>query len=207
VLGLSAFLMVLLVLGCGHEEEPEPPAAEIETRPVLKLCIEARAALAELKIAGDLLPEDRTEPDPDGPVADEPGERADPSEAEPDDAEEAEPVVVGRVARMSPSAPDCGYLHVAAAVEYEVRRAEVGELEDDRVVVLVGCPELAGGAYGRGAGDAPAVEVGHVHRLTLAREAPEVAGGLSVVDDIDAPGTHRWWAARVDIVSPAALRE
>jgi len=35
---------------------PLPPAAEIETRPVLKLCIEARAALAELKIAGDLLP-------------------------------------------------------------------------------------------------------------------------------------------------------
>jgi Fic family protein len=33
-----------------------PPAADVETRPVLKACIEARAALAELKIAGDLIP-------------------------------------------------------------------------------------------------------------------------------------------------------
>jgi len=35
---------------------PLPPAATIETRPVLKACIEARAALAELKVAGDLIP-------------------------------------------------------------------------------------------------------------------------------------------------------
>jgi Fic family protein len=33
-----------------------PPAAQIETRPVLKLCIEARAALAALKQAGTLIP-------------------------------------------------------------------------------------------------------------------------------------------------------
>ena len=33
-----------------------PPAAEVETRDVLKACIEARAALAELKVAGDLIP-------------------------------------------------------------------------------------------------------------------------------------------------------
>jgi Fic family protein len=33
-----------------------PPATDVETRPVLKACIEARAAIAELKIAGDLIP-------------------------------------------------------------------------------------------------------------------------------------------------------
>jgi Fic family protein len=33
-----------------------PPAAEVETRRILKTCIEARAALAALKIAGDLIP-------------------------------------------------------------------------------------------------------------------------------------------------------
>jgi Fic family protein len=33
-----------------------PPAVELETRKVLKTCIEARAALAELRGAGDLLP-------------------------------------------------------------------------------------------------------------------------------------------------------
>ncbi len=33
-----------------------PPKAEIETKPVLKACIEARAALAELKGVGDLIP-------------------------------------------------------------------------------------------------------------------------------------------------------
>jgi Fic family protein len=33
-----------------------PPAVDIETKPVLKVCIEARAALAELKIAGALIP-------------------------------------------------------------------------------------------------------------------------------------------------------
>lgn len=33
-----------------------PPKGEIETRRVLKLCIEARAALAELKQAGELIP-------------------------------------------------------------------------------------------------------------------------------------------------------
>lgn len=33
-----------------------PPAQEIETRPILKACIKARAALAELKQAGELLP-------------------------------------------------------------------------------------------------------------------------------------------------------
>ena len=33
-----------------------PPTAEIETRAVLKACIEARAALAELKVAGELIP-------------------------------------------------------------------------------------------------------------------------------------------------------
>lgn len=35
---------------------PLPPQAEIETRRILKLCIEARAALAELKQAGELIP-------------------------------------------------------------------------------------------------------------------------------------------------------
>jgi Fic family protein len=33
-----------------------PPAADLETRPVLKMCIKARTALAELKQAGTLLP-------------------------------------------------------------------------------------------------------------------------------------------------------
>lgn len=33
-----------------------PPKADLETRPILKACIEARAALAELKQAGGLLP-------------------------------------------------------------------------------------------------------------------------------------------------------
>lgn len=35
---------------------PLPPIQNIETRRVLKACIEARAALAELKVAGDLIP-------------------------------------------------------------------------------------------------------------------------------------------------------
>jgi Fic family protein len=35
---------------------PLPPAAEVETRPVLKQCIAARAALAELKQAAELTP-------------------------------------------------------------------------------------------------------------------------------------------------------
>ena len=35
---------------------PLPPAAEVETRPVLKQCIAARAALAELKQAAELQP-------------------------------------------------------------------------------------------------------------------------------------------------------
>jgi len=35
---------------------PLPPAADIETRPILKSCIEARAALAALKHAGALIP-------------------------------------------------------------------------------------------------------------------------------------------------------
>jgi hypothetical protein len=34
---------------------PLPPAADIETRPVLKSCIEARAALAALKQARTLI--------------------------------------------------------------------------------------------------------------------------------------------------------
>ena len=33
-----------------------PPQPDVETRTVLKACIEARAALAELKAAGDLIP-------------------------------------------------------------------------------------------------------------------------------------------------------
>jgi Fic family protein len=33
-----------------------PPVADIESKPLLKACIEARAALAELKSAGDLIP-------------------------------------------------------------------------------------------------------------------------------------------------------
>ena len=33
-----------------------PPAADVETRPVLKQCIAARAALAELKQAAELIP-------------------------------------------------------------------------------------------------------------------------------------------------------
>lgn len=34
-----------------------PPATELETRPVLKACVEARAAVAELKAAGGLIPD------------------------------------------------------------------------------------------------------------------------------------------------------
>jgi Fic family protein len=39
-----------------HDLPPLPPAAEVETRPVLKQCIAARAALAELKQAAELIP-------------------------------------------------------------------------------------------------------------------------------------------------------
>lgn len=39
-----------------NELPPLPPAADVESRRILKACIEARAALAELKIAGDLIP-------------------------------------------------------------------------------------------------------------------------------------------------------
>jgi len=40
-----------------HNQLPQlPPAQELETRPVLKACIEARAALAELKQAAELIP-------------------------------------------------------------------------------------------------------------------------------------------------------
>ena len=40
-----------------HNQLPElPPARELESRPVLKACIEARAALAELKQAAELIP-------------------------------------------------------------------------------------------------------------------------------------------------------
>ena len=35
---------------------PLPPSSDVETRAVLKACIEARAALAELRIAGQLIP-------------------------------------------------------------------------------------------------------------------------------------------------------
>jgi hypothetical protein len=35
-----------------NELPPLPPAVDVETRAVLKACIEARAALAELKAAG-----------------------------------------------------------------------------------------------------------------------------------------------------------
>ena len=33
-----------------------PPSQDVETKPVLKACVEARAALAELKISGQLIP-------------------------------------------------------------------------------------------------------------------------------------------------------
>jgi hypothetical protein len=40
-----------------HNQLPSlPPARELETRAVLKACIEARAALAELKQAAELIP-------------------------------------------------------------------------------------------------------------------------------------------------------
>ena len=39
-----------------NELPPLPPVKEMETRPVLKQCINARAALAELKQAGELIP-------------------------------------------------------------------------------------------------------------------------------------------------------
>ncbi|MDO5693361.1 MAG: Fic family protein [Pseudomonadota bacterium] len=39
-----------------NELPPLPPAADIESRPLLKACIEARAALAELKSVGALIP-------------------------------------------------------------------------------------------------------------------------------------------------------
>jgi len=39
-----------------NELPPLPPVKEVETRPVLKQCIKARAALAELKQAGELIP-------------------------------------------------------------------------------------------------------------------------------------------------------
>jgi len=39
-----------------NESPRLPPSIEVETRPVLKACIEARAALAELKATGDLIP-------------------------------------------------------------------------------------------------------------------------------------------------------
>lgn len=39
-----------------NELPPLPPKGDVETRRVLKLCIEARAALAELKQAGELIP-------------------------------------------------------------------------------------------------------------------------------------------------------
>jgi len=39
-----------------NELPPLPPAQDVETRAVLKACVEARAALAEVRIAGQLIP-------------------------------------------------------------------------------------------------------------------------------------------------------
>ena len=103
-------------------------------------------------------------------------------------SEASELVVVGRVLRVS-DAPHCGYEHVAGAVAYEVEEVERGELAERRIAVLHDCPA-----------DGVPIAVGQRHRLELAREPPSVPGGLSVRDDLDMPGAHRWWAADVGLV-------
>lgn len=54
---MQAFIDMAFVSDRPFNDLPRlPPAKEIETKPILRACIEARAALAELKISGRLIP-------------------------------------------------------------------------------------------------------------------------------------------------------
>jgi hypothetical protein len=86
-------------------------------------------------------------------------------------------------------APRCGDMHTAAAARYEVVRLVRGSYSGRELYAIHDCSPLT------------RLNIGEVHRLTLARRPPQTAG--SVFDTFADRSTPRLWVVRVEVVVPA----
>jgi hypothetical protein len=175
--------------GCGNAS---PSTAPAEPRPAEEPPAEAPPADPPA-----------VEPAPAEPTAQEPG--APGGDIARQGAEEArrqpvELVVVGRLLRTAGEGPDCGTLHVAIEMEYELLRVEQGSHDGRRILVVHGCPEMTREMYGGPeAGTLTAFRVRDVHRLELVRAPPN---GVSIIPFRNgAPGTS-YFAVRADPSAP-----
>lgn len=106
--------------------------------------------------------------------------------------------LVGRIVHMPSNRAGCGTFHFVSTVEYEVLSVVTGEFEGSRVMVLLGCPELARSQYEEDAGNAGPLALGDEHVLRLVPNAPVVEGGHAFRGSSAHPELHRYWAEHTD---------
>lgn len=110
-------------------------------------------------------------------------------------------VIVGRLdgdgIRPDAPPPDCGVLHVAVPMRYQVVQVEKGAYTAEWIVVIHGCPEMTRQMYGGAdGGDLVSFRPGDLHRLEL---VPEVPLDVSVYEGHGYGATARFWATRADL--------
>jgi hypothetical protein len=127
------------------------------------------------------------------------------SQAAAQSTRQADLIVVARlVRRAATTAPDCGILHCAEIMEYEVLRVERGTYTSRRIFVALGCPEMPRTMYGADAGSVQQLTVSDVHRLELSRTLPTEPGGPRVCagQELLPPGQSSFWVLKADPASP-----
>jgi hypothetical protein len=97
-------------------------------------------------------------------------------------------------------APDCGVLHVAVVMKYEVVQVLEGDYGFKHLYAAHGCPELSRQSYmGPEGGDLQAFRRHDVHRLVL-RPGPPPPGVGPALDHFGDAALPRFFVTRADLV-------
>ena len=135
----------------------------------------------------------RPAPMPEEPSSSEPSAEPVPESSPGDDGQPhqtVELVVRARLLRSDQAPAHCGYLHFAAAREYEVLEVLEGTWPQPRVYALESCPSLA----------PPLLPAGALH-LELSEESPS---GLSIIDNLGHPDMQRFYIVRATPEMPGS---
>lgn len=115
-----------------------------------------------------------------------------------DEKRQPELVVLARLSHRGDAIPDCGILHLAVVMKYQITKVLSGAHEESTLYVVHGCPALPRKDYAAEAGDVVRFQVGDVHRLSLTTRGPFLNG--EAIDAFSSERGRRYWALRTDTV-------
>lgn len=117
-----------------------------------------------------------------------------------DERPQPELAVVARLTNLGNPSPDCGDMHLAVVMKYEIAKVRSGTHPEATLYVVHGCPELPRKNYEAEAGTVTSFKVGDMHELSLTTHGPFLNGEAN--DAFASEIGQRYWALRSDSVAP-----